>query len=206
MRSLIMSCRHQRRRCSVLRRMCDRVLTGMFAERTSSMMQAPRRTRLVWLAFSFATLMSATMCSSDPAWSGDLGYADFAMFERDVYPVLMRDCGFANCHGVEQRAFQVWGPGRSRLDTRAANIVEQEHVRTYARALSMLYTDGSRPLNESLLLTKPLEISAGGATHGGVDLFGRNVYRTRADLGFQVLWRWAQTSPGTAASGAAGAQ
>lgn len=104
----------------------------------------------------------------------------------------MRDCGFSNCHGVEQRVFQVWGPGRSRLRTDAQDIVERERLRTYTRALSLIYTDGSRPLSESPLLTKPLEIGAGGATHGGVDHYGRNVYRTPQDAGFQVLLRWAQ--------------
>jgi hypothetical protein len=142
-------------------------------------------------------------CRTDAAWSGELGRADFAVFEQEIYPVLMRDCGFANCHGVEQRPFQVWGPGRSRLDTRATNIVELERARTYARALSMLYTDGSRPASESPLLTKPLELSAGGATHGGADRYGRNVYRSRAEIGFQVLSRWAQSSTGAAGSGGA---
>jgi hypothetical protein len=140
--------------------------------------------------------LSGSACSAEPVWSGEIGHADYALFESEVYPVLMRDCGFANCHGVEQRAFQVWGPGRSRLDTGAANIVEQERLRTYVRALSMLYTDGTRPLQESLLLAKPLELSAGGATHGGVDHYGRNVYRSTNELGFQVLLRWAQSQTG----------
>jgi hypothetical protein len=157
------------------------------------------------LALSSLLALSLAACASDPTWSGDLGRADFAVFQAEVYPVLMRDCGFANCHGVEQRAFQVWGPGRSRLDSDDGNIIEQEQLRTYARALSMLYTDGSRPLSESPLLTKPLEVSAGGSTHGGVDRYGRNIYRTRNDIGFQALARWAQSSSVALGGGAAAA-
>jgi len=141
-----------------------------------------------------AAACSAT-CTDGGAWSGNVGQADFNTFEREVYPVLMRDCGYSNCHGVEQRAFQVWGPGRSRLRTGSDDIRVDERQRTYARALSMLYTDGSRPLSESPLLAKPLEISAGGATHAGVDRYGRNVYRSRDDAGFQVLLHWAQGMP-----------
>ena len=161
-----------------------------------------RRSHRALYTMSVLFTLWLAACSSDTAWSGDLGRGDFALFQMQVYPVLMRDCGFANCHGVELRAFQVWGPGRSRLRTGSddGNIIEQEQLRTYARALSMLYTDGTRPVSESPLLTKPLEISAGGATHGGVDRYGRNVYRTQNDLGFQVLSRWAQASS-AAASG-----
>ena len=117
----------------------------------------------------------------------------------------MRDCAYSNCHGATQRFFQVWGPGRTRLDTRDKRtpIVEQEKWLSYQRALSMLYTDASRPLSESPLLVKPLEASSGGAAHGGVDHYGRNVYRSTSDPAYVTLWRWASAGPASANAGAA---
>jgi hypothetical protein len=152
------------------------------------------------------TVVALGACITEDVWSGNTGTADYAVFEAEVYPVLMRDCGYANCHGVEERAFQVWGPGRARLKT-SGDLVTAERARTYARALSMLYTDGTRPLEQSLLLTKPLELSAGGATHAGVDHYGRNVYRSQQEPGFQVLSNWARQLPtvGPRATGSAGA-
>jgi len=47
----------------------------------------------------------------------------------------------------------------------------------------------------SLLLQKPLAVSAGGAAHGGVDLFGRDVYRTTSDEGYQAISRFVFAEP-----------
>lgn len=143
-------------------------------------------------------------CSTQSSWSGAVGSADYTAFERDVYPVLMRDCAYANCHGAPQRFFQIWGPGRTRLDTKdlRTSIQDQEKLRSFQRAVSMLYTDGTRPLAESPLLVKPLEASSGGSAHGGVDRYGRNVYRSAQDPGYQTLLRWALGSAGAAAPGA----
>jgi hypothetical protein len=44
---------------------------------------------------------------------------DRAMFEAEVYPILLRDCAFPTCHGNPARFFRVHGPGRSRLDPTA---------------------------------------------------------------------------------------
>jgi hypothetical protein len=166
-------------------------LTSFMRHRTSLPVLTTQRCSVC--ALITVLLLCTFSCRSASVWSGASGSADFAVFQAEVYPVLMRDCGFSNCHGLELRAFQVWGPGRSRLDTRDSDIVAKERTRTYTRALSLLYTDGSRPLMESPLLTKPLENSAGGATHGGVDRYGRNVYRSQAEPGFQALARWATT-------------
>ena len=124
------------------------------------------------------------------------------MFDREVYPVLLRDCAFSNCHGSPQRFLQILGPGRTRMEDRDPRnpvpLMEREKQLSYERARSMLFTDGSRPIQESPLLMKPLEAALGGAAHGGADVFGRNVYRSTSDPGYVVLWRWAL-------SGAAGA-
>ena len=122
----------------------------------------------------------------------------FVPFQQDVYPVLLRDCGFSTCHGAADRLFRVWGPGRARLQTDGitpeafASPTGDEIGNSYALALAMI---DPRNLGESLLLTKPLSVGAGGAGHGGVDRYGRDVYRTPDDAGFRVIARWAETVP-----------
>ncbi len=114
---------------------------------------------------------------------------------QDVYPVLMRDCGFHTCHGSEDRHFRIYGPGRARLDedTRAfAAVTGDEISLSFSLALSMV--DPARP-QRSLLLRKPLALEAGGAPHEGVDEYGRNIYRTVNDEGYLAIARWVLSTP-----------
>ena len=119
-----------------------------------------------------------------------LATPDRAAFEAQVWPILVRDCGFAACHGSEPRFFLVYGPGHERLDPTlrtAAAVTPAELQLSYDRARSMI--DAADPAN-SLLLKKPLEVAAGGAGHEGTDVYGRDVYARVDDPNFQVLVRW----------------
>lgn len=119
---------------------------------------------------------------------------DPATFEREVYPVLLRDCGFPACHGAPERFFQVLGPGRTRASEDVAPFdpaLPEEVEHTYNRARSMLAHASS--VSESLLLRKPLSVRAGGAGHEGLDPWGQDIYRSPFDPGFQVLYAWAQS-------------
>ena len=49
--------------------------------------------------------------------------------------------------------------------------------------------DAEHP-ERSLLLKKPLAIEAGGASHGGNDDYGRNVYRSAHDQGYLAISRF----------------
>lgn len=118
---------------------------------------------------------------------------DAASFEATAYPVLLRDCAFPACHASNERFFQVYGPGRVRLNPDPMLDVYQPATQaelqlSYERARSML---SSPKVEDSLLLRKPLEASAGGAAHKGDDELGRNVYRTKQDAGYQTLLQWA---------------
>lgn len=118
---------------------------------------------------------------------------DAASFETTAYPVLLRDCAFPACHASNARFFQVYGPGRVRLDPMPMEDVyaaakPAELQLSYERARSML---SSSKVEDSLLLRKPLEASAGGAAHKGADALGRNVYRSKQDAGYQTLLQWA---------------
>jgi hypothetical protein len=119
-----------------------------------------------------------------------LAERDRATFDATVWPILVRDCGFSECHGSAHRFFRVVGPGHARLDpaTRMTEPVTAAELQlSYDRARSMI--DARHP-ERSLLLTKPLDVSAGGAGHEGVDRFGLDVYRSVADPSYQVLRSW----------------
>jgi hypothetical protein len=115
---------------------------------------------------------------------------DRAVFDERVWPVLVRDCGFSECHGSAERFFRVLGPGHERLDPamRLADPVTPAELQlSYDRARGMI--DASDPA-QSLLLRKPLEVAAGGAGHEGTDRYGRDVYRSVQDPNFRVLVDW----------------
>jgi hypothetical protein len=136
----------------------------------------------------------AVSCAS-VADEGALVAPDRAAFDTEVWPILVRDCGFTECHGGEPRFFRVVGPGHVRLDpaTRLTDPVTAAELQlSYDRARSMLDADDP---NNSLLLRKPLEVAAGGSGHEGTDSFGRNVYRSVDAPDFQSLVRWVMGVP-----------
>ena len=120
---------------------------------------------------------------------------DRMQFDAEVYPVLLRDCGFDACHASAGRFFQVFGPGRARLVPMTSAIdpaTPLEYGHAYDRARSMI--DASDP-ERSLLLRKPLATMAGGTGHEGVDELGRNVYQSKVEPGYLVLQRWVLGQP-----------
>lgn len=120
---------------------------------------------------------------------------DREMFGNEVYPVLLRDCGFPACHGDEGRFFRVFGPGRTRLDP--DNVLISEPVlaaeidASYERARSMLASAHSA--EETLLVRKPLEVDAGGAPHLGLGERVQDVYSSVDDPSYQLLLSWARS-------------
>jgi hypothetical protein len=142
------------------------------------------------IAFGFLALVA---CANDASVSNEPPTPDRALFDAAIYPLLLRDCGFSECHGAEHRFFQVFGPGRARLEGHASDpdLQPRERQLTYDRARSMLVPTGGGTIQQSPLLTKPLELSAGGASHQGADHFGRNVYQTVTDPRYVALWQWA---------------
>ena len=117
--------------------------------------------------------------------------ADPIVFRDTVYPILLRDCGFAGCHGTHERFFSVFGPGRTRLDP-ATGIYDPatptELSLSFTRARSMILPEDPE---SSLLLRKPLTRDEGGAGHKGDDVWGGPVFRTAADARFAALYHWA---------------
>jgi hypothetical protein len=184
------------RRCAGLTVQCgNSICCGVFGLQYARTLGMLKRICLPLAALALAG------CHAESSWSGEIASADRAQFDREVYPVLLADCAFSRCHGAPERFFQVFGPGRLRLtNPDGSDPLPLEMQASYERARSMLVTDGSRPLAESPLLLKPLDPSAGGTSHRGVDVFGRNVYRFVTDPGYATLVRWAlqgatQTAP-----------
>ena len=133
--------------------------------------------------------LSWLVSSCDPAEQVEVPAPDYDAFERDVYPILLRDCGFIVCHGREDRPFRIYGPGRLRFDPESEPDdapTSEEIWLSYQRARSMLVT--IEPVEESLLLRKTLP----GGGHQGVDALGRSVYPDASDPSYVTLLRWAE--------------
>ena len=72
------------------------------------------RSLLARVCLGLALGLVASACTDTEEPSG-FAKRDFMRFQREVYPVLLRDCAFSQCHGSGDRFFRVWGPGRERL-------------------------------------------------------------------------------------------
>jgi hypothetical protein len=150
----------------------------------------------------------AALCGcGDEVWKGDLPAPDAASFASQVYPVMLRDCAFNDCHGGPARFLQIFGPGRTRIDPQSMPEdppTALEISISYQRALSMLVVEAGEPLTEAPLLKKPLERIAGGVAHKGIDAHGRNVYQSKLDPSYVTLVQWAMggVNAGNAGAGA----
>jgi hypothetical protein len=145
----------------------------------------------VWLTL-LASCVALASCG-DEVWNGQAPAPDAQTFATQVYPVMLRDCAFNDCHGGPARFLQLFGPGRTRLDPMSKPEdppTDMEIAVSYQRALSMLVVEAGEPLTEAQLLKKPLERKAGGVAHKGVDARGRNVYQTKEDPSYRVLVQW----------------
>jgi hypothetical protein len=137
-------------------------------------------------------------CAEEPA-QVVAASRDFQQFQREVYPVLLRDCGFPSCHGAPERFFRVWGPGRVRLPNPSGIVpgafdlpTGDELSNSFEIAKGMI---DERDRKSSALLRKPLAVAAGGAGHLGVDGYGRDIYRTPTDTGYVTIARWVLSDP-----------
>lgn len=134
---------------------------------------------------ALALALGGCLPEADPTVPGP----DFEQFRTEIYPLLLRDCGFNACHGDGHRYYQVFGPGRMRIDE-AMDLfepaTEEEIEVSYERARAMLLTRDD--VLDSPLLRKPVE----GGGHAGLDVNGRNVYSGRNDPEFLKLAEWAR--------------
>ena len=132
-------------------------------------------------------LVTAAAPSCDAPQDVEVPAPDYDAWERDVYPIMLRDCGFTACHGDAGRPFVVYGPGRLRFDPQTEweePATTAEVFQSYERARSMLVAPD---IDASPLLRKTLP----GGGHRGVDRLGRSVYADEDDPSYQVIRAWA---------------
>ena len=136
---------------------------------------------------ALCVLAAGAVASCDAPEVGDVPAPDYDAWERDVYPIVLRDCGFVACHGDADRPFVVYGPNRLRFDEQTeadAPPTTAELYQSYQRARSMLV---GPDIEQSPLLRKVLP----GGGHRGGDRLGRSVYADERDPSYEVLRAWA---------------
>jgi hypothetical protein len=147
------------------------------------------RVVLVALALGACQSLDATRAPAD---------LDRPYFDCKVQPVLTKDCSQLACHGAPTtpgRYFRIYARNRFRDDyaqktemTRNAILrgSEREHNYDAARA----FVDLAHP-EDSLILRKPLETTAGGYFHRGATLYGgANVFADTTDPDYQIIAGW----------------
>lgn len=119
---------------------------------------------------------------------------DEAFFACQVQPLLTKYCGTFVCHGDSRRYLTIYARNRLRFDIVDENernmpLSEDERAFNYESARALV--DGDDP-EQSWLLLKPLEQSAGGYYHVGAETFGGgDVFTDVDDRDYRLLLRWA---------------
>lgn len=130
-------------------------------------------------------------CRRDLGEPAPLPALDEAYFRCRVQPVLTKSCSAFACHGDGRRFFKVFARNRLRLGgteaQRNAFLRDEERAYNFDSARAMV--DAGDP-DASLLLLKPLEMSAGGHYHGATLLGTADVYAGKDDPDFEVLSSW----------------
>lgn len=131
-------------------------------------------------------LLAAPACEGPGLASAPLAVGPLDVFAREVEPVLEDRCAQGGCHGRADRPFSLYAPGQLRADPRRLHLAEpltEGELATNARRVAALAVPGTP--DESPALRKPLALAAGGAYHGGGDVFV-----DRTDPGYRVLRSW----------------
>jgi hypothetical protein len=143
----------------------------------------------------FAAALSVTLfwgCQGGLDSGQPIASLDEPYFRCKVQPVLTKSCAAFACHGDARRFFRVFSRNRLRAQgsekDRDATLSDLERAANFEAARAFV-DEGGRAA--SLLLTKPLEASAGGAFHRGAEIFGSgNVFSDRNDRDFKTLEAW----------------
>jgi len=130
-------------------------------------------------------------CRSGLDEKAPLPSLDEAYFRCRVQPVLTKSCGAFACHGDAKRYFHMFARDRLRLggteEQRNAFMRAEERAFNFDAARAMVSPDAPE---DSWLLRKPLEQSAGGYYHGAVPLGSSNVFPNKSDPDYKTLAAW----------------
>jgi hypothetical protein len=133
----------------------------------------------------FAILAALAVGCGPPPGERPLRLGPLDEFERSVEPILQSRCGQGGCHGRPDRPFAVYAPGVYRLDPARTHIAERLSAEEIERNAERLAALAVAPAEDSLALTKPLAVSAGGVHHGGGDVFVGD-----SDPDYRLMLRW----------------
>jgi len=145
--------------------------------------------------------VGSALCACQPDFNVPVAgpKVDEPYFRCHVQPVLTKNCSMFACHGADgtngtgARYFQLYARSRLRPAAlpeamRNSTFTQAEYAANFAAAADMINLDSP---DDSLLLRKPLDQSAGGYFHRGADLYGQgNVFLSRDDPDYVVLAAW----------------
>lgn len=149
----------------------------------------------LWLGLS----LSLAACQPDFNVAVSPATLDEPYFRCRVQPVLTKTCGMFACHGADgtsgtnARYFRLYGRSRLRFAgtteaARNSTMTAQERTANFVAARALVDTQNP---DQSLLLMKPLDQSAGGWFHRGAELYGQgDVFLSVDDPDFRVLSAW----------------
>jgi len=130
----------------------------------------------------------AAGCVDNPIWLPDL---DPAFHRCEVQPVFDNSCSTLACHGDGRRPFHVFTRNRLRLEGEITDLNQPLTQAEIDANFDNARGFASDRAQESWLLKKPLEPSAGGWFHIGKERFeGEDVWTTTDDPNYQVVLRW----------------
>jgi len=144
-----------------------------------------------WILFGVALLALGcnTGLTDEAPYSEKL---DEAYFRCRVQPILTKSCAALACHGDIKRYYHLFSRNRMRLsggeEQRNAQLSAQERAFNYNATRAIVNVETP---NDSYLLLKPLESTAGGYYHGGATRYDKgNIYLNRDDPDFKTLEKW----------------
>jgi hypothetical protein len=132
------------------------------------------RTTLVAVAVALA---GTSGCALDVPLPLALPDGDVVVFAQRTQPVFDRACASAGCHGRAERPLALYSPGNRRSDPARTFLNEplsDSELLANARAIDAFALEPLRdnlPIDDCLVLRKPLALSFGGAGHEGGELF-----------------------------------
>lgn len=133
-------------------------------------------------------LVVASACVDDTGYE-DIPEADYGVFVDRVQPVLAERCANPSCHGTVRRPLEVYAPSFHRADPEMVHssdpLTDAELRANFDRSRAFIL-GAERPL-DTLLLSKPLAIAAGGTGHADVEVF-----ETRDDTEYVRMLDWVE--------------
>lgn len=140
----------------------------------------------------------AAGCWADVGDSASLPPLDTDRYVAQVQPVVGRDCGTLDCHGVGLRPLRIYAVDGLRIEPDARGQPIRDDELAWNVAAFEAIDPGAPTVDDHVALLKPLAVEAGGLAHDGDP-----VYRSVDDPGYRCLRAWLADAPDDGACEAA---